>query len=54
MISIQDIDPVEFLEDYLGIKLLSYQKEILRKMWRTDKIYIYPWKRNGKMLFINK
>ena len=22
--SIQDIDPIEFLEDYLGIKLLVY------------------------------
>ena len=41
--SIQDIDPIEFLEDYLGIKLLACQKEILRKMWSTDKIYIYPW-----------
>jgi hypothetical protein len=41
--SIQDIDPIEFLEDYLGIKLLVYQKEILRKMWSTGKIYIYPW-----------
>ena len=34
--SIQDIDPIEFLEDYLGIKLLACQKEILRKMWSTD------------------
>jgi hypothetical protein len=41
--NIQDIDPIEFLEDYLGIKLLVYQKEILRKMWSTGKIYIYPW-----------
>ena len=41
--SIQDIDPIEFIEDYLGIKLLAYQKEILRKMRSTDKIYIYPW-----------
>ena len=41
--NIQDIDPIEFLEDYLGIKLLAYQKEILRKMWSTGKIYIYPW-----------
>jgi len=41
--NIQDIDPTEFLEDYLGIKLLAYQKEILRKMWSTGKIYIYPW-----------
>ena len=41
--SIQDIDKIEFIEDYLGIKLLAYQKEILRKMWSTDKIYIYPW-----------
>lgn len=40
---IQDIDPIEFLEDYLGIKFLAYQKEILRKMRSTDKIYIYPW-----------
>lgn len=43
MTNIQDIDPVEFLKDYLGIELLPYQKEILRKIWRTDKIYIYPW-----------
>lgn len=43
MTNIQDIDPVEFLKDYLGIELLHYQKEILRKIWRTDKIYIYPW-----------
>ena len=42
---IQDIDPIEFLEDYLGIKLLVYQKEILRRMLSTDKIYIYPWPR---------
>ena len=41
--SIQDIDPIEFIEDYLGIKLLAYQKEILRKMRSTDIIYIYPW-----------
>jgi len=41
--SIQGIDPIEFIEDYLGIKLLAYQKEILRKMLSTDKIYIYPW-----------
>ena len=41
--NIQDIDPIEFLEYYLGIKLLAYQKEILRKMLSTDKIYIYPW-----------
>lgn len=39
------IDPIEFLEDYLGIKLLAYQKEILRRMLSTDKIYIYPWPR---------
>lgn len=43
MTSIQDIDPVEFLEDYLGIELLPYQKEILRRMLNTDKIYIYHW-----------
>ena len=43
MTNIQDIDPIEFLKDYLGIELLPYQKEILRKIWRTDKIYIYPW-----------
>lgn len=41
--SIKDIDPIEFLEDCLGIKLLVYQKEILKKMWSTGKIYIYPW-----------
>lgn len=44
MTSIQDIDPVEFVEDYIGIELLPYQKEILRRMLNTDKIYIYPWK----------
>ena len=43
--SVQDIDPIEFFEDYLGIKLLAYQKEILRKMLSTDRIYIYPWPR---------
>lgn len=43
MTSIYDIDPIEFIEDYLGIKLLAYQKEILRRMQSTDKIYIYPW-----------
>lgn len=43
MINIQDIDYVEFLEDYLGIKFFAYQKEILRRMLSTDKIYIYPW-----------
>ena len=41
MINIQDIDPIEFLEDCLGIKLLAYQKEILRKMWSTGKMYIH-------------
>lgn len=41
--SIQDIDPIEFLEDCLGIKLLAYQKEILRRMLSMGKIYIYPW-----------
>ena len=38
-----DIDPIEFLEDCIGIKLLVYQKEILRRMLSTDKIYIHPW-----------
>lgn len=38
-----DIDPIELLEDYLGIKLLAYQKEILRRILSNDKIYIYPW-----------
>lgn len=37
----QNIGPIEFLEDYLGIKLLVYQKEILRRMWVTDKMYIH-------------
>lgn len=41
MISIQDIDPVEFLKDYLGIELSPYQKEMLRRMWGTDKMYIH-------------
>lgn len=41
--ALQDIDPIEFLEDYLGIKLLVYQKEILRRMLSTNKIDIYPW-----------
>ncbi len=41
MISIQDIDPVEFLKDYLGIELSPYQKEILKRMWGGYKIYIY-------------
>lgn len=43
--SIQDIDPIEFIEDYLGIKLLIYQKEILRRMLSTNKIYIFTWPR---------
>ena len=43
--SIQDINPIEFIEDYLGIKLLVYQKEILRRMLSTDKIYIFTWPR---------
>lgn len=41
--NIQNIDPIEFLEDYLGIKLLAYQKEMLRIMLSTNKIHIYPW-----------
>ncbi len=41
--SIQNIDPIKFLEDYLGIKLLAYQKEMLRIMLSTNKIHIYPW-----------
>ena len=45
MINIQDIDPIEFLEDYLGIKLLVHQKEILRIMLSKDKVYIHPWQR---------
>ena len=39
----RDMDIVTFVEEYLGIKLLVCQKEILRKMWSTGKIYIYPW-----------
>ena len=41
--SMRVIDPIEFLEDYLGIKLFAYQKEILRRVLSTDKIYIYHW-----------
>lgn len=37
----QDIDPVEFIEGCLGIQLLPYQKELLRRMWVTDKMYIH-------------
>lgn len=37
----QDIDPVEFLEDCLDIHLLPYQKELLRRVWSTDKMYIH-------------
>lgn len=47
--SIQDIDQIEFLEDHFGIKLLTYQKEILRKMLSTDKIYICPWQSYKKI-----
>lgn len=36
-----DINLEEFIEDYLGIQLLPYQKELLRRMWATDKMYIY-------------
>jgi len=36
-----DIDLEEFLEDCLGIQLLPYQKEMLRRMWVTDKMYIH-------------
>ena len=35
-----DINLEEFIEDYLGIQLLPYQKELLRRMWTTDKMYI--------------
>ena len=36
-----DINLEEFIEDCLGIQLLPYQKELLRRMWATDKMYIY-------------
>ncbi len=36
-----DIDLEEFLEDCLGIQLLPYQKEMLRRMRGMDKIYIH-------------
>jgi len=44
--NIQDIDPIKFIEDCLGIKLLMYQKEALRRLLSMkNKIYIYPWQR---------
>ena len=36
-----EIDLEEFLEDCLDIHLLPYQKELLRRMRSTDKIYIH-------------
>lgn len=36
-----DINLEEFIENCLGIQLLPYQKELLRRMWATDKMYIY-------------
>lgn len=35
-----EIDLGEFLEDCLDIHLLPYQKELLRRMWVTDKMCI--------------
>ena len=36
-----EIDLEEFLEDCLDIHLLPYQKELLRRMRATDKMYIH-------------
>ena len=36
-----EIDLEEFLEDCLDIHLLPYQKELLRRMRSTDKVYIH-------------
>lgn len=36
-----EIDLGEFLEDCLDIHILPYQKELLRRMWSTDKMYIH-------------
>ena len=44
-----DINLEEFIEDYLGIQLLPYQKELLRRMWATDKMYIYMWQDLDKL-----
>lgn len=46
------IDAVEFVEEYFGIKLLEYQKILIRNYAENKHIYItYPW-RCGKTYFM--
>lgn len=35
----KDMDSIKFIEDYFGIKLLPYQKVILKTLDIKDKIY---------------
>lgn len=44
MASVEDIDISEFIKEYFGIRLLTYQKIILDRMKDKDagKIYITP------------
>ena len=38
-----NIDPVEFVEEYFGVELMGYQKTMLRNTLNQKEIYIcYP------------
>lgn len=48
-----DYDIVQYVEDTLGIKLLEYQKEMLRQIQSGKQIYLVPSRRMG-FTFMNK
>jgi len=47
------MDKVEFIEKYCGIKLLDYQKEIIKKLLDEDilnpQLYILPARHCGRI-----
>ena len=44
-------DCIDFIENKLGLQLLTYQKEFLRQMYEGKTYYHLPF-RSGKTIFI--
>ena len=45
-------DYLSFIEDSLGIQLLSYQKEMLQKLYENKYYYFLPYKDYGKTILL--